>query len=123
MQGESDSLKVATRATFGALLDQWLPQAEIDATTRMNYEWMIRDHIRPVLGDVPLVLLLRDAFAPLEAFTPISGVAGSGATGSRSSSIGPMVRTNAAQCGTVGPGVGRSQIGRRPTTGNPPGAW
>ncbi|GAA3537188.1 hypothetical protein GCM10022222_21120 [Amycolatopsis ultiminotia] len=69
LQGEADSLKVArTKATFGALLDQWLPQAEIDATTRMNYEWMIRDHIRPVLGDVPLVLLLRDASSRLEAF-------------------------------------------------------
>ncbi|QRP45785.1 site-specific integrase [Amycolatopsis sp. FDAARGOS 1241] len=69
LQGEADSLKVArTKSTFGALLDQWLPQAEIDPTTRMNYEWMIRDHIRPVLGDVPLVLLLRDASERLERF-------------------------------------------------------
>ena len=66
---EADSLKVArTKSTFGALLDQWLPQAEIDPTTRMNYEWIIRDHIRPVLGDVPLVLLLRDASERLERF-------------------------------------------------------
>lgn len=69
LQGEADSLKVArTKSTFGALVDQWLPQAEIDPTTRMNYEWMIRDHIRPVLGDVPLVLLMRDAPERLERF-------------------------------------------------------
>ncbi|MEU9688132.1 tyrosine-type recombinase/integrase [Amycolatopsis japonica] len=69
LQHEADSLKVArTRSTFGALLDQWLPQAEIDPTTRMNYEWMIRDHIRPVLGDLPLVLLMRDAPERLEKF-------------------------------------------------------
>ncbi|MEU4672533.1 tyrosine-type recombinase/integrase [Amycolatopsis sp. NPDC023774] len=67
LQAEADSLKVArTKSTFGALLDQWLPQAEIDPTTRMNYEWMIRDHIRPVLGEVPLVLLMRDASERLE---------------------------------------------------------
>lgn len=69
LQHEADSLKVArTRSTFGALLDQWLPQAEIDPTTRMNYEWMIRDHLRPVLGDLPLVLLMRDAPERLEKF-------------------------------------------------------
>jgi integrase len=34
----------------------------------MNYEWIIRDHIRPVLGEVPLVLLLRDASERLERF-------------------------------------------------------
>lgn len=69
LQGEADSLKVVrTKSTFGALLDRWLLQHELDATTRMNYEWMIRDHIRPVLGDVPLLLLTRDASARLESF-------------------------------------------------------
>ncbi len=36
---EADSLKIArTKSTVGALLDRWLPQHEIDPTTRMNYE-------------------------------------------------------------------------------------
>jgi integrase len=69
LQGEADTLKVArTKSTFGALLDRWLPQHEIDPTTRMTYESMIRDHIRPVLGDVPLLLLTRDASERLERF-------------------------------------------------------
>jgi integrase len=69
LRREADSLKVArTKSTFGALLDRWLPQHELDATTRMNYESIIRNHIRPVLGDVPLLLLTRDASERLERF-------------------------------------------------------
>jgi integrase len=69
LQGEADSLKVArTKSTFGALLDRWLPQHEVDATTRMNYESVIRQYIRPALGDVPLLLLTRDASERLERF-------------------------------------------------------
>ncbi|MCA1677372.1 MAG: site-specific integrase, partial [Actinobacteria bacterium] len=50
---EADSLKIArTRSTIGALLDKWLPQHEIDATTRMNYESQIRNYIKLNLGDV-----------------------------------------------------------------------
>jgi integrase len=80
---EADSLKVArTKSTFGALLDRWLGQHELDATTRMNYEWIIRDHIRPVLGDVPLLLFTRDASERLERFTPIFGAVGCAATAS-----------------------------------------
>lgn len=69
LQAEADSLKVArTKATFDALLDRWLAQQELDATTRMNYDWIMRDHIRPVLDDVPLLLLMREASARLEGF-------------------------------------------------------
>lgn len=69
LQAEADSLKVArTRATLGALLDRWLPQHEVDPTTRMNYESQIRNYITPNLGDVPLLLLARDASERLEAF-------------------------------------------------------
>ncbi|WP_249033864.1 tyrosine-type recombinase/integrase [Prauserella marina] len=69
LQGEADDLKVArTKSTFGALLDRWLPQHEIDPTTRMNYESAIRQYIRPELGDVPLLLLTRDASERLERF-------------------------------------------------------
>ncbi len=67
---EADSLKVArTRSTVGALLDKWLPpQHEVDATTRMNYESQIRNYIKPNLGDVPLLLFVRDAAERLESF-------------------------------------------------------
>lgn len=67
--GEADSLKVArTRSTISALLDKWLPQREVDATTRMNYESQIRNYIKPNLGDVPLLLFVRDASERLEGF-------------------------------------------------------
>lgn len=69
LQAEADSLKVArTKATLGVLLEKWLPQHELDATTRMNYESQIRNYIRPVLGDVPLALLVREASSRLEPF-------------------------------------------------------
>ncbi len=66
---EADSLKVArTRSTLAALLDRWLPQHEVDPTTRMNYESQIRNYIKPNLGDIPLVLFVRDAPERLEGF-------------------------------------------------------
>ncbi|MQA13465.1 MAG: tyrosine-type recombinase/integrase [Pseudonocardiaceae bacterium] len=69
MLAEADSLRVArTKSTVGALLDRWLPQHEVDPTTRMNYESQIRNYIKPNLGDVPLVLLVRDASERLETF-------------------------------------------------------
>lgn len=67
LQAEADSLKVArTRATVGALLERWMAQHEIDPTTRMTYEAQIRLYIVPNLGDVPLVLFVRDAAERLE---------------------------------------------------------
>jgi integrase len=67
--GEADSLKVArTKSTLGALLDRWLPQHQVDPTTRMNYESQIRNYIQPNLGDVPLLLLVQDASERLETF-------------------------------------------------------
>jgi len=66
---EADTLKVArTRSTIAALLDKWLPQHEVDPTTRMNYESQIRNYIKPNLGDVPLLLFVRDASERLESF-------------------------------------------------------
>ena len=66
---DADSLKVArTKSTLGALLDRWLAQHEVDPTTRMNYESQIRNYIKPNLGDVPLLLLVRDASERLEKF-------------------------------------------------------
>lgn len=69
LQGEADSLKLArTKSTFGALLDRWLPQHEIDPTTRMTYELLVQKHIRPVLADIPLLILTREASERLERF-------------------------------------------------------
>ncbi|MGE3796010.1 MAG: tyrosine-type recombinase/integrase [Dehalococcoidia bacterium] len=64
---DADALKVGrTRATVEALLERWLEQHEVDPTTRMNYESQIRRYILPNLGDVPLVLFVRDAPERLE---------------------------------------------------------
>jgi integrase len=43
-------------------------QHEIDPTTRMTYEAQIRIYIEPKLGDVPLVLFVREAAERLEPF-------------------------------------------------------
>lgn len=68
MLADADELKVArTRATVGALLERWMAQHEIDPTTRMTYESQIRMYIVPAVGDVPLVLFVRDASQRLEA--------------------------------------------------------
>jgi integrase len=64
---DADALKVArTKATVGALLERWMAQHEIDPTTRMTYESQIRMYIVPAVGDVPLVLFVRDASQRLE---------------------------------------------------------
>ena len=68
MLADADELKVArTRATVGALLERWMAQHEIDPTTRMTYESQIRMYIVPAVGDVPLVLFVRDASQRLES--------------------------------------------------------
>ena len=65
---DADELKVArTKATVSALLERWMQQHEIDPTTRMTYESQIRMYILPAVGDVPLVLFVRDASQRLEA--------------------------------------------------------
>jgi len=65
---DADELKVArTKATVGSLLERWMQQHEIDPTTRMTYESQIRMYIVPNIGDVPLVLFVRDASQRLEA--------------------------------------------------------
>jgi hypothetical protein len=62
LQAEADALKVGrTKATVGALLERWMEQHEIDPTTRMTYDAQIRLYIVPSLGDVPLVLFVREA--------------------------------------------------------------
>jgi len=64
---DADELKVArTKATVGALVERWMQQHEIDPTTRMTYESQIRMYILPAIGDVPLVLFVRDASQRLE---------------------------------------------------------
>lgn len=64
---DADALKVGrTKATVGALLERWMEQHEIDPTTRMTYDAQIRLYIVPNLGDVPLVLFVREAAERLE---------------------------------------------------------
>lgn len=64
---DADELKVArTTSTVEALLERWMQQYEIDPTTRMTYESQIRMYIVPHVGDVPLVLFVREASQRLE---------------------------------------------------------
>ncbi|MCW2610637.1 MAG: hypothetical protein JWM15_1883 [Cryptosporangiaceae bacterium] len=66
---EADAWKTAhTKATFGALLDRWLAGHEIALTTRDTYGSLIRNHIRPALGSMPLTKLHRGAAQILEGF-------------------------------------------------------
>jgi integrase len=66
---EADARRAAhAKTSFGALLDRWLPAHEVDLTTRDAYESLIRNHIRPALGAVPLPRLHRAAAEILEGF-------------------------------------------------------
>ena len=57
---EADALKTAkTKASFGHLLDRWFAQHEVGVSTRATYDSLIRNHIRPALGAVPLTKLQR----------------------------------------------------------------
>lgn len=58
----------ATKASLGYLLDRWLPQHDIDETTRATYESLIRNHIKPALGAIPLSRLTRHAAEIQEKF-------------------------------------------------------
>jgi integrase len=53
--GQVDDRKASrTRASLSALLDEWLPTAELGPNTRDNYAGLIDRFIRPALGDLPL---------------------------------------------------------------------
>jgi integrase len=66
---EADAWKAArTKTSFGALLDRWLAGHEVAVTTRVTYESLICNHIRPALGVVSLAKLHRGAAQALEAF-------------------------------------------------------
>jgi hypothetical protein len=53
--GQVDEKKASrTRASLGALLEEWLPGAELGATTRDNYVGLIERFIRPALGALPV---------------------------------------------------------------------
>jgi integrase len=66
---EADTYRSArTNASLGYLLDRWLPQHDVDENTRESYESLIRVHIRPGLGDVPLTTLVRKSTETVEQF-------------------------------------------------------
>jgi len=43
-----------TNATLNQLLDRYMSVLDIEATTRDGYERNLRNHVRPVLGDLPI---------------------------------------------------------------------
>ena len=57
-----------TKASFGHLLDLWFSQHEVGVSARAAYDSLIRNHIRPALGAVPLTKLQRSAAEILERF-------------------------------------------------------
>ena len=66
---EADAFRSArTNASLGYLLDRWLPQHDIDENTRESYDSLIRIHIRPALGGIPLTTLVRKATETVEQF-------------------------------------------------------
>lgn len=55
LQAEVDQRRnPRTRATVGQMLDQYLTVLDVEPTTRVSYEGYIRNHIRPVLGELSL---------------------------------------------------------------------
>src|SRR5829696_8222672 len=46
-----------TRATVDQMLDRYLTVLDVEPTTRTTYEGYIRNHVRPVLGRLPLARL------------------------------------------------------------------
>lgn len=46
-----------TRATVGQAIDRWMELAELAPTTRTRYKSVIKIHIAPILGDLPLTKL------------------------------------------------------------------
>ena len=55
LQGQVDEGRnPMTRATMNQLLDHYLQVLDVDTTTRERYEGIIRLHIRPALGALPL---------------------------------------------------------------------
>jgi integrase len=66
---KADALTTArSKANFGYLLDAWFPKHEVGPSTKATYESLIRNHIRPALGAVPLTKLHRSAAKILEDF-------------------------------------------------------
>ncbi|WP_051098333.1 hypothetical protein [Sporichthya polymorpha] len=55
MRAERDADRIArTNGSFSVALAEWLQVQELEETTRRSYEAYVRNHIGPVLGDVPL---------------------------------------------------------------------
>lgn len=66
---QADALTTAhSKASFGYLLDAWFPNHDVGPSTKVTYESLIRNHIRPALGAVPLTKLHRSAAKILEDF-------------------------------------------------------
>src|SRR5918993_1736247 len=56
-----------TRATVNQMLDRYLSVLDVERTTKSTYEGYIRNHIRPVLGSLPLARLDAEMVEPFYA--------------------------------------------------------
>jgi hypothetical protein len=90
-----------TRATVNQLMDRYLDVVDVGVTTRARYEGVIRLHVRPLLGELPVSRLSGetiDAFHwiavnPLDAAEPPRSDAQSPSTPSTASSGSPPQRS------------------------------
>ena len=90
-----------TRATVNQLMDRYLDVVDVGVTTRARYEGVIRLHVRPLLGELPVSRLSGetiDAFHwiavnPLDAAEPPRSDAQSPSTLSTASSGSPPQRS------------------------------
>jgi hypothetical protein len=82
-----------TRAKVNQLLDRYLETLGVEPTTRMRYEGIIRSHLRPALGSLPLSS--STATSPTASSARCAAVASAATIGSRTSSTGRGASTSA----------------------------
>ncbi len=62
-----DQKQPRTRATVEQLLDRYLDVLDVEPTTRARYESILRLHVRPILGDLPVGKLTGEIIDRLHA--------------------------------------------------------
>jgi hypothetical protein len=83
-----------TQATVDQLMDRYLEVLDVDVNTRRSYEGYIRNHIRPLLGKLPLGRLNGET---LDSFYLILRTCRATAAAGATSSTGKTARTSATK--------------------------
>lgn len=90
-----------TRATVNQLLDRWLSVIEVEENTRAAYVSYIENHIRPVLGDLPLTRLDAERLESFYAMLRRCRAHCSGRPGDRSHVCEPLSASTVRQIHSV----------------------